>query len=44
MAAAWLALAEQVQKNSQVTLVQETAEPRQQVTQRQPGPDGSEKD
>jgi hypothetical protein len=35
MARSWLALANQNDKNSQTTLVYETPEPRQQVTQRQ---------
>ena len=35
MAAAWLKLAEQVEKNIQVSLVYETPEPRQQVVQQQ---------
>ena len=42
MAAAWLTLAEQVEKNTQVNLVYETPEPRQQVVrqhQQQSNPD-----
>jgi hypothetical protein len=38
MAHAWLALADQNDKNSQVTLVYETPEPRRRVVQRQQQP------
>jgi hypothetical protein len=42
MAAAWLSLAEHAKKNSQIAIVYETPEPRQQVVQQQPGPGVSE--
>jgi len=42
MARAWLALAEQGEKNRQTTLVYETPEPRQRVAQQQQQPQPSD--